>query len=85
MTKKQKALRIIMLAICVLMLIWSIVQLITNAFFAPEIIITEDTANWMFKDAGAVHVWLYQGFVFSTYYWVALSAFSLKQLLDAKK
>jgi hypothetical protein len=64
------------------MIIWSVVQLITNAFFAPEIAIKEDTANWMFKDAEAVHAWLHQGFVFSTYFWVILSAFNLCHLLD---
>lgn len=85
MTKKQKVWRIIMLIICILMLIWSIVQLITNAFFAPEISIKEDTANWMFKDADSVHAWLHQGFALSSYFWVVLSAFNLERLLDAKK
>jgi hypothetical protein len=64
------------------MIIWSVVQLITNAFFAPEIAIKEDTANWMFKDAQAVHVWLYQGFTLSTFYWVVLASLSLDHLLD---
>ena len=85
MTKKQKVWRIIMLTICLLMFIWSLVQLITNAFFAPEIAIKEDTANWMFKDAESVHAWLHQGFSFSTFYWLVLSTFSLERLLDAKK
>lgn len=82
MSKRQKVFRIIMLTICILMFIWSIVQAITNAFFAPEIAIKEDTANWMFKDADSVHVWLHQGFAFSTFYWAILSAFNLAQLLD---
>ena len=82
MSKKKKVWRIIMLTFCILMLIWSIVQLITNAFFAPEIAIKEDTANWMFKDAQAVHAWLHQGFTLSTFYWVVLSVFNLAKLLD---
>ena len=82
MSKRQKVFRIIMLIVCILMLIWSIVQLITNAFFAPEIAIKEDTANWMFKDVEAVHTWLHQGFAFSTLYWIVLSAFNLAELLD---
>lgn len=85
MTKKQKVWRIIMLTICILMFIWSIVQLITNAFFAPQIAIKEDTANWMFKDADAVHAWLHQGFALSTFYWFILSIFNLERLLDAKE
>lgn len=85
MTKKQKVWRIIMLTICILMFIWSLVQLITNAFFAPEIAIKEDTANWMFKDADSVHAWLHQGFTLSTFYWLILSSFSLERLLDAKE
>ena len=82
MSKGKKVFRIIMLTICILMIIWSIVQLITNAFFAPEIAIKEDTANWMFKDAQAVHAWLHQGFTLSTFYWVVLAAFNLDRLLD---
>ena len=84
MSKSKKAFRIIMLIISILMIIWSIVQLITNAFFAPEIAIKEDTANWMFKDAQAVHAWLHQGFTLSTFYWVVLSVFDLAELLDEK-
>ena len=84
MSKRKKVFRIIMLTMCILMLIWSIVQLITNAFFAPEISIKEDTAIWMFKDAEAVHAWLHQGFTLSTFYWVVLSVFDLAELLDEK-
>ena len=84
MSKRKKVFRIIMLTMCILMLIWSVVQLITNAFFAPEIAIREDTANWMFKDAEAVHAWLHQGFTLSTFYWVVLAAFNLDRLLDEK-
>ena len=84
MSKRKKVFRIIMLTMCILMLIWSVVQLITNAFFAPEISIKEDTANWMFKDAEAVHAWLHQGFTLSTFYWVVLSVFDLAELLDEK-
>ena len=85
MSKKQKIFRIIALTICLLMVVWSVIQLITNAFFAPEIAIKEDTANWMFKGPEMVHAWLYQGFAFSTYFWVILSAFNLYQLLDQKE
>lgn len=84
MSKRKKVWRIIMLTFCILMFIWSIVQLITNAFYAPEIAIKEDTANWMFKDAGAVHAWLHQGFALSTYFWVVLSATNLERLLDGE-
>lgn len=85
MNKRQKVFRIIKLTICILMFIWSLVQATTNAFFAPEIAIKEDTANWMFKDAEAVHAWLYQGFAISTFYWAILSASSLTQLLDEEE
>ena len=84
MSKRKKVFRIIMLTMCILMLIWSVVQLITNAFFAPEISIKEDTANWMFKDAEAVHAWLHQGFTLSTFYWIVLSVFDLAELHDEK-
>ena len=85
MSKRKKVFRIIMLTVCILMFIWSIIQLITNAFFAPEIAIKEDTANWMFKGPEMVHAWLHQGFALSTYFWAILAAFNLTQLLNEKE
>ena len=80
--KREKIIRIIVFVFSVIMLLLSLAECITFAFFAPEVSIKESTANWLVPHPVALKIWCTIGAMYSVLFWGIVAIISLFLVVD---